>query len=88
MGWFLFDMVPWQPVGNIITVHFSTRWDVLPPNLLKPRSHKIGCYNDRFALKFDRHLHSPAAKGFVKYQIDWKSLNANLAASELYEILG
>ena len=34
------------------------RQDVLPPNLLKSQSREIGCYNDRIALKLDRHLGS------------------------------
>ena len=40
---------------------FTERYDVLPPNLVESRSREIGCYNDRIALKFDRHLGSPAA---------------------------
>ena len=60
---------------------------VLPPNLVKSRTREIGCYNDRIALKFDRHLGSGAAEVPVKFQIVWKSLNPNLAASRLREIL-
>ena len=60
---------------------------LLPPNLVKSRSHEIGCYNDCFALKFDRHLGSTTAKVPVKFQSDWKRLNPNLAASRLREIL-
>ena len=38
-----------------------TEWlNVLPPNFLKVRSRKIACYDDRIALKFDRHLGSAA----------------------------
>ena len=38
-----------------------TKWlNVLPPNFLKVRSRKIACYDDRIALKFDRH-HGSAA---------------------------
>ena len=54
---------------------------------MKSRSCVIGCYNNRSALKFDRHLGSAAAEVPVKFQSDWKSLNPNLAASRLYEIL-
>ena len=36
------------------------------------------CYNDRIALKFDRHLDSTAAEMPVKFQSVWKSLNMNL----------
>ena len=56
-------------------------------NLAKSRSREIGCYNDRIVLKFDRHLGSIAAEMVVKFQSDWKSLNTNLAASRLHEIL-
>ena len=66
---------------------FTKRYDVLPPNLVKSRSREIGCYNDRIALKFDRHLGSAAAEMPVKFQSNWKSQNPNLAASRLHEIL-
>ena len=59
------------------------RSDVLPPNLVKPWSHEIGFYNDRIDLKFDRHLGSAAAEVPVKFEIDWKSLNSNLATSKI-----
>ena len=45
---------------------------------MKPRSRKIQCYNNRFALKFDRHLSSADAEVPVKFQSDWKSLNSNI----------
>ena len=48
---------------------------------MKSRSRESGCFNDRVALKFDRHLDSPAAEVHAKFQSDWKSLNPNLAAS-------
>ena len=38
-------------------------------------------------MQFDRHLSSGAAKVPVKFQSDLKSLNPNLAASILREIL-
>ena len=66
---------------------FTKRYYVLPINLMKSRSCEIECYNDRFALKFDRHLGSVAAEVPVKFQSNWKSLNPNLAASRLHEIL-
>ena len=66
---------------------FTKRQDVLPPNLVKSRSHEIGCFNGRIALKFVRHLGSSAAEVPAKFQSDWKSLNPNLAASRLHEIL-
>ena len=45
------------------------------------------CYNDRIGLQFDRLLGSAAVDMSVKFQSDWKSLNSNLAASRLHEIL-
>ena len=46
-----------------------------------------GCYNDRIALMFNRYIGSVAAEGPVKFLSDWKSLNPNLAAMRLHEIL-
>ena len=66
---------------------FTKRYDVLPPNLVKSRSREIGCCNGRIALKFDKYLGSVAADVPVKFQSNWKSLNPNLAASRLHEIL-
>ena len=66
---------------------FTRQTDVLPLDLVKFRGREIGCYNDRFALKFDRQLGSTAAEVPLKFQSDWKSLNPNLAASRLREIL-
>ena len=40
---------------------FTDRTDVLPHDLMKSRSRETGCYNDRGALNFDRHLVSAAA---------------------------
>ena len=40
---------------------FTKRTIVLPQNPVKSRSRKIGCYNDRIALKFNRHLGCTAA---------------------------
>ena len=40
-----------------VILHTSTTI-YLSPNLVKSRSHEIGCYNDCIALKFDRHLGS------------------------------
>ena len=48
---------------------------------------RFGCFNGRLAMQFDRHLSSGAAEVPVKFQSDWKSLNPNLAASILREIL-
>ena len=50
---------------------FTKRWDVLPPHLVKSRSREIGCYNDRIALKFDRHLGSAAVEVPFKFRNDW-----------------
>ena len=52
---------------------------------MKFQSHEIGCYDDRIALKYDRHLGSTAAAVPVKFQRDWKSLKPNLIASRLYD---
>ena len=67
--------------------HIWNRTDVLPQDLVKSRSHEIGCCNYRIAIKFYRHLGSAAAEVPVKFQSDWKSVNPNLAASRLHEIL-
>ena len=60
---------------------------ILPPNLAKYWSRDIGCYNVCIALKFDRHLGSGTAEELFRFQSDWKSLNPNLVASSLREIL-
>ena len=41
-------LVKWAP-GPL----FTKQYDVLPPNLMKSRSHGIGCYSDYITLKFD-----------------------------------
>ena len=46
---------------------FTTRTGVLPLNPMKSRSTEIGCYNDRIALKFDRHLSNAAVVVPVKF---------------------
>ena len=46
---------------------FTKRTDVLPLDLMKSRSSKIGCYNERIALKFDRHIWSAAGEVPVKF---------------------
>ena len=58
-----------------------------PKSRVKSRSLEIGCYNDRIALKLDRHLDSIAAEVPGKFQSDWISLKPNLAPSRLHEIL-
>ena len=50
----------------------------------KPR---IGYYNNRIALQYDRHFGSTTAGVSVKFLCDWKRLYPNLAASRLHEIL-
>ena len=50
-------------------------------------SREIVCCDDHIVLELDRHLSSAAAEISVKFQNDWKSLNSNLAASRLQEIL-
>ena len=64
---------------------FTTRTDVLPPNLVKSRGRGIGCYNDRIALKFERNLGSSVAKEPVKLRSHGKILNLNLPASKLHD---
>ena len=67
--------------------NFNGKTDALPQDFVKSRSRETGCYNDRIALEFDRHLGSATAEVPVKFQSDWKSLNPNLTASRLHEIL-
>ena len=55
--------------------------------LVQSRSREIGWYHDRIALKFGGSLGNAAAEAPVKFQIDWKSLNANLAVLRLHEDL-
>ena len=66
---------------------FTKRADVLPPNLVKPLSREIRCYNDRIIVKSDKHLSTNAVDVSVKIQSDCKSLNPNLAVSRLHEML-
>ena len=66
---------------------FTKRTDVLPPNLVKCRSREIGCYNNRTALKFNRHLGNAPVEVPVQFQSDRKSLYPNLAASKPHETL-
>ena len=73
-----------QPLSGPLS---NKRTGVLPQDPVKSRRREIGCYNDRIALKFDRHLGSTAAEVPVKFQSNWKSLNMNLAAPRLNEIL-
>ena len=57
------------------------KWIVLYSQAIRrltDKSREIGCYFDRIALKFDRHLGSAAAEVPVKFQSDWQSLNPNL----------
>ena len=50
--------LPWRQLCR----HWWRHRLSLLPNLVKSWSHEIGCYNDRIALKFDRHLSSTAAE--------------------------
>ena len=76
------------PVATYTTgLQFTKRMGVLPQDLVKSRSREIGRYNDRIALEFDRHLGSAAAEVPVTFQSDCKSLNMNLAAPRVNEIL-
>ena len=60
---------------------------VFSPNLVKHRSRKIECYNNRIDLKCDSHLDSAALELPVKFQSDRQDLNPNPAALRLHEIL-
>ena len=48
---------------------------------------EIVCYNDRIALKVDRHFGTTASEVAVKFRSDLKVLNRYIAASRLHEIL-
>ena len=61
--------------------------DVLSPDLVKPRWREIKCYHGRIIIKFVRHFYNATAEMRVKFQSAWKSLNPNLAALRLNEIL-
>ena len=79
------DLVKKAALYSRASIHQAVRR--LTPNLVKSRSREIGFYNDRNVMQFDRQLGSAAAEVPVKFQSDWKSLNPNLAASRLREIL-
>ena len=61
---------------------FTKRVDVVPQDLVK-----IGCFNDRIALKFDRHLDSTIAEVPVKFQSNLKRLDPNFTASSIHATL-
>ena len=64
-----------------------TKWtDVLPQDLVKPRSLEIEVDTFPIALIFDRHLGSSAVEIPVKFQNDTIIIASNLAASRLHEI--
>ena len=54
------DIWEWQIIGNPQASIQYKRTDVLPQNLVKSLSSKIGCYDDCVTLKLDRHLGSAA----------------------------
>ena len=71
-----------------VTGPLFIRWTVaLPYDLGKSRGLEFECCNDGITLNFDRHLGSTAAVGPDKFQSNWNSLNLNLAASRLNDIL-
>ena len=45
--------------------------DLLPQNLVKSRSRKIGCCNNRIALEFEEHLGGAAAEVPIRFQSEW-----------------
>ena len=64
--WRTVDIREWyEEVCNICGGFFCVC--VCGGDLVKSRSHEIGCHYDRFALKFDRHLGSAAAEVPVKF---------------------
>ena len=70
----------------IVSGHLFTKLPaVLPPTLVNLPSREIGCHNDHIAPKLHRLLSGAAAEVSVKFH--GKSLNPNLAASRLHEIL-
>ena len=66
---------------------FTKPTDVSSKYLVKSLTREIGCYIDRIALKFDRHLGSTDAEIHDSFQSDWRSLKTNFAATSLHEIL-
>ena len=54
----------WNQPGPL----FAKPVAVLPPNLVKPWSRVIGCYNDRITLTFDRYLGSVVVEVPAKFQ--------------------
>ena len=70
----------------LASIHYAVR-GLTAKFRVKSRRREIGCYNDRVALQFDRHLGSVAVEMPAKFKSDWKSLNPNLMGSRLHEIL-
>ena len=69
---------------HLVSRPLFTKWTgALPPNLVKPRSHDIGCYNHRITLKSGRYLGNAAADVLVKFTI---IMTSNSAALRLHEI--
>ena len=69
---------------------FIKRRDVLPQDLLKSRSRKIGCYNGRLAApKFNRHFHQRCCRGAFQISERLERCKAEFpAASKPHEISG
>ena len=76
----------WQETDSSPGSLFTKRADLLSQDLVNSRSRKIGFYNDRYAVKFNRNLGSATTEVHVKFQRDWKSLNPNLTAPTLYDM--
>ena len=47
---------------------FTKPMNLLPQDLVKSRSHEVGCYNDPIALIFDKHFGSTDAEMHNKLQ--------------------
>ena len=52
---------------------FTKQTSVLPQDLVKSRSHDIGCYIDRVVLKLNRHLGGATVEVPIQFWGDWKS---------------
>ena len=76
----------YQPERNDPTPLFAIT-DVLLKDLVKRLSREHECCNDRIAFKFNSHICFAAAEAPVKHESDWKSLDPNLAALRLRDVL-
>ena len=59
---------------------FTNSRDIFLSELVKPRSHEIGCYQCDIALGCDRRFGHPTADMLIKLQSDWKTWTYIVAA--------